>query len=52
MIKELNFKKIDAFTDGSSMGNPAGCIKLDENEVLSHEEMLQIAKELKGYVSE
>ncbi|MEX1377080.1 MAG: PhzF family phenazine biosynthesis protein [Eubacteriales bacterium] len=50
MIKIYNFKKLDAFTDGTSSGNPAGCIELDV--AISHEDMLQIAKELKGFVSE
>lgn len=52
MVKKLDFKKIDAFTDGSSYGNPAGCVTLSENEQLTGEEMLQIASELKGFVSE
>ena len=50
MIKTYKFKKIDAFTDGNSFGNPAGCVELEQ--VLSHEDMQQIALELKGFVSE
>jgi PhzF family phenazine biosynthesis protein len=51
-MKKLHFKKIDAFTDGSSGGNPAGYIDLPEGENLSAAEMQQIAAELKGFVNE
>ncbi len=50
MIKKFRFKKIDAFSSGGSAGNPAGCIYVDEE--ISAEEMQQIARELKGTVSE
>lgn len=51
-MKSLNFKKIDAFTGGGSSGNPAGYIWLDEPNSLTEAEMLQVAAELKGFVSE
>ena len=51
-MKKFHFKKIDAFTDGSSGGNPAGYIDLTEGAGLSAAEMQQIAAELKGFVNE
>ncbi|WP_373070028.1 PhzF family phenazine biosynthesis protein [Sulfurimonas sp.] len=51
-MKSLKFKKIDAFASFNSSGNPAGVIYLDNCNDLSAEEMQQIAKELKGFVSE
>lgn len=51
-MKKLRFKKIDAFASGNSSGNPAAVIYLDHLEELSEAEKLQIAKELKGFVSE
>jgi PhzF family phenazine biosynthesis protein len=51
-MKRLHFKKMDAFTDGSSNGNPAGFIDLTEGSGLSPAEMQQIAAELKGFVNE
>ncbi len=51
-MKKLRFKKLDAFATGQSEGNPAGCIFLDKLSELSANEMLQIARELKGFVSE
>lgn len=52
MLKKLDFKKIDAFTMGSSSGNPAGYILLERPDQLSKEEMQKIASELKGFVNE
>lgn len=49
-MKRYRFKKIDAFASGSSSGNPAGYVYL--NEPAPDEEMQQIARELKGFVSE
>lgn len=46
------YRKIDAFTSGASMGNPAACIYLEENQTLTDAEMLDIAKQHKGFVSE
>jgi len=51
-MKKLRFKKIDAFASKYSSGNPAAVIYLDKLEELSEDEKLQIAKELKGFVSE
>lgn len=48
----LNFKKIDAFTKGTSSGNPAGYVHLEQNQNLRDDQMLAIAKELKHYVNE
>ena len=50
-MKELEFKKIDAFATANSTGNPAGAVYLNNVE-LTPAEMLKIAKELKGFVSE
>ncbi len=50
--RSLRFKKIDAFASENSSGNPAAVIYLDSLEDLSDAEMLQIAKELQGFVSE
>jgi len=51
-MKKLRFKKIDAFASRNSSGNPAAVIYLNKLEELSDDEKLQIAKELKGFVSE
>ena len=50
--REFNFIKIDAFTMNGSAGNGAAGIYLEKDEVISDKEMLQIAYELKGFVSE
>jgi PhzF family phenazine biosynthesis protein len=46
------FKKIDAFIEGQSTGNPAGCVYLPDQNALTVEGMQQIARELAGFVSE
>ena len=51
-MKILGFKKIDAFTKGSSSGNPAGYVLLERMDSLSEGEMQKLASELKGFVSE
>ncbi len=51
-MKEFRFKKIDAFATENSSGNPAGYISLNSLQDISTQEMLQIAKELKGFVNE
>lgn len=51
-MKEYPFKKIDAFATEKSAGNPAGYILLNSMQDISESEMLQIAKELKGFVNE
>ncbi len=50
-MKKLKYKKIDAFTSGESLGNPAACLFIGK-EKLSEDEMLAIAKQHKGFVSE
>ena len=51
-MKTFEYSKIDAFTSGNSLGNPAACIYLQEGEILTETEMLDIAKQHKGFVSE
>jgi PhzF family phenazine biosynthesis protein len=51
-MKEFNFKKIDAFATTNSSGNPAGYVLLNSENEISESEMLQMAKELKGFVNE
>lgn len=50
--RKFAFKKIDALASNGSSGNPAGAIYLDELHSINEIMMLQIAKELKGFVSE
>ncbi len=52
VMKQLPFKKIDAFATENSDGNPAGYIRLKNEDELSEAEMQKIAIELKGFVSE
>lgn len=49
---KIRYVKADAFTGELSAGNPAACIYLNEAEDLTHDQMLQIAKEHAGFVSE
>ena len=51
-MKKFKFKKIDAFATQKSDGNPAGKVHLDDLDDITTDEMLRIAKELKGFVSE
>lgn len=51
-MQRYRFKKIDAFVEGESTGNPAGCVYMPDQNALSVEEMQQIARELAGFVSE
>ncbi len=51
-MNEYRFKNIDAFATEKSDGNPAGYILLDSLMDISEQEMLHIAKELKGFVNE
>ena len=51
-MKKFKFKKINAFATEKSDGNPAGMVNLNESDNISTDEMLLIAKELKGFVSE
>jgi PhzF family phenazine biosynthesis protein len=51
-MKSFPFKKIDAFTKGSSSGNPCACVYLNSPGDISDREMQLIARELRGFVSE
>lgn len=51
-MKNFAFQKLDAFTDGSSEGNPAGFVDLTDGSAITEQEMQRIAYELKGFVSE
>jgi len=51
-MKKFKFKKIDAFATQESDGNPAGMVYLNSLDDITSDEMLRIAKELKGFVSE
>jgi len=46
------YKKVDAFTSGDSLGNPAACLYLSEGQTLTDAQMLSVAKQHKGFVSE
>lgn len=51
-MKSYPFRKLDAFTTGSSSGNPAGCIMLTSPDDITAEDMQRIAFELGDFVSE
>ncbi len=51
-MQKFRYKKINAFSAGKSHGNPAACLYLEEDQQLSESEMLSIAKQHKGFVSE
>ena len=51
-MREFLYKKIDAFTSGKSLGNPAACLYLADDQSLSDDEMLAIAQQHKGFISE
>ncbi len=46
------YRKIDAFTSRASLGNPAACLYLTEGQRLTDGDMLAIAAQHKGFVSE
>jgi PhzF family phenazine biosynthesis protein len=46
------YRKIDAFTSGASLGNPAACLYLTGGQHLTDGDMLAIAAQHKGFVSE
>jgi PhzF family phenazine biosynthesis protein len=52
MTTAYRYKKIDAFTAGGSSGNPAACLYLAPGQRLDDEQMLSIARQHKGFVSE
>lgn len=49
---KFEYKKINAFSVRNSNGNPAACLYMKSGQQLSESEMLSIAKEHKGFVSE
>jgi len=51
-MQTYRYAKIDAFTADGSLGNPAACLYLEDGQLLSEQEMLEIAKQHKGFVSE
>lgn len=51
-MRKFRYKKINAFSVGNSNGNPAACLYLENGEQLTDAEMISIAKEHKGFVSE
>ncbi len=51
-MKEYQYRKMDAFTFGSSLGNPAACIWLEDKHALTDAQMQEIARQHKGFVSE
>ena len=51
-MKTFEYRKIDAFTFGNSLGNPAACLYLTNEQILTESEMLDIAIQHKGFVSE
>lgn len=51
-MREYDYKKVDAFTSKDSLGNPAACIYLSAEQSLTEAEMLSVAKQHKGFVSE
>ncbi len=50
-MRKFLYKKVDAFTSGKSMGNPAAYLFTGSKQ-LTEEEMLLVGKEHKGFVSE
>lgn len=51
-MNRYRYQKLDAFASQNSSGNPAACLYLEDAQRLSHEQMLSIAKQHKGFVSE
>ena len=51
-MRAFEYRKIDAFTSGNSLGNPAACLYLTGEQSLTETEMLSIAQQHKGFVSE
>lgn len=52
MRNQYKYKIVDAFTSAGSLGNPAACLYLTPSQILSNQEMLDIAKQHKGFASE
>jgi PhzF family phenazine biosynthesis protein len=51
-MRRLRFKKIDAFAQGRARGNPAGAVYLERDDKLEESQMLRLARELAGFVTE
>ncbi len=51
-MRSYSYKKIDAFTSGGSLGNPAACLYLKDGEALTDAQMLDVSKQHKGFVCE
>jgi len=51
-MRRLRFKKIDAFAQGRAQGNPTGAVYLERDDKLEEGQMVRLARELAGYVSE
>jgi len=51
-MKNFEYRKLDAFTSGNSLGNPAACLYLTDEQTLTETEMLNIAKQHNNFVSE
>lgn len=51
-MRKIRYQKLNAFTAGESLGNPAAVLYLPERQTLSEREMLAIAREHRGFVSE
>lgn len=51
-MNTYSYKKIDAFAEAGSTGNPAACLFLRADETLGEEAMQDIAGQHRGFVSE
>lgn len=51
-MQAFRYKKLDAFTSDGSLGNPAAVLYLPSGQKLSESDMLDIARQHKGFVSE
>ena len=51
-MRAFRYKKIDAFASGGSTGNPAACLYFSPDQALTADEMLAVAQQHKGFVSE
>jgi|GEM_PF-3308174 len=51
-MRENNYKKMMLLRWKKSLGNLEACIYLENNEILSADKMLGIAKQHKGFVSD
>ena len=52
MNNTYKYRKTNAFTTGNSLGNPTACFYLNPKQVMSEQQMLDIAKQHMGFVSE